>query len=132
MCSALIAFPSTKKLHMSLWHVLTLLSALPLGASLIRAGIRPDAVARLMSKIEDEWRYQADAFAHCEDEKGKRGGKCPDMQKTFGKSCSTVVGAVMRGSDGDHDRVQVYMTAVCNEHTLSNWHRARCYQFKRS
>jgi len=134
------AHHSTKKHRMAHRAVLLALMVAPSHAMLLRsgglkrsraslaAGVRPDAVARLLAKTEDGWKYQA---VKCEEGGGSE-GKCLHAEEAFGKSCITVVDSVMKGSDGDHDRVQEYMADVCHQRVLTSWHQARCNQLQRS
>merc|ERR1740117_1335027 len=45
---------------------------------------------------------------------------------TFGKSCATVVSAVVQGSGGDRKVAKEYMNNVCEQKALAGWHKLRC------
>merc|ERR1719329_1754605 len=45
---------------------------------------------------------------------------------TFGKSCATVVSAVVQGSGGDRNVAKEYMSNVCDQKALAGWHKLRC------
>jgi len=45
---------------------------------------------------------------------------------TFGKSCATVVSAVVQGSGGDRKVAKEYMNNVCDQKALAGWHKLRC------
>merc|ERR1740130_1555232 len=45
---------------------------------------------------------------------------------TFGKSCATVVSAVVQGSGGDRNVAKEDMNNVCDQKALAGWHKLRC------
>lgn len=97
------------------------------GQSFLGNGMQPEVVARTLSNVEDEWKAQAAVFAECDTTSGLPGASivnCADAPASFGKSCSTVVGAIIQGSGGDKDVAKEYMDDVCKD-TLG-WHQTQC------
>jgi len=81
-------------------------------------GMQPEVVARTLSNVEDEWKAQAAVFAECNSTSGLEGTTivdCADAPTSFGKSCGTVVSAIIQGSGGDRDVAKEYMADVCAE-----------------
>jgi len=93
-------------------------------------GMQPEVVARTLSSVQDEWKAQADVFAECDSTSGLPGASivnCADAPSSFGKSCSTVVGAIVQGSGGDKDVAKEYMSDVCSQSSMSGWHQSQCH-----
>jgi hypothetical protein len=93
-------------------------------------GMRPEVVAQTLSNVEDEWKAQAAVFAECNSTSGLEGASivnCEDAPSSFGKSCSTVVGAIVQGSGGDRDVAKEYMVDVCSQKAISGWHQQQCH-----
>jgi len=99
------------------------------GKAFLGNGMQPEVVARTLSSVEDEWKAQAAVFAECDSTSG--GGSsivnCADAPSSFGKSCATVVGAIIQGSGGDKDVAKEYMVDVCSQKAISGWHQAQCH-----
>jgi len=91
-------------------------------ASILRGGesMRPDVVAGVLARVEDEWRTQAAAFTEGSASEAKT------APGAFSKSCATVVSAVIQGSGGDRSIAKEYMSNVCNQKVLASWHKLRC------
>lgn len=86
--------------------------------------MRPEAVARILARVEDEWKEQATAFTECNATVAKTG--CKSAPDSFRKSCATVVSAVVQGSAGKREVASEYMANVCQQKALANWQRIRC------
>merc|ERR1719498_93957 len=98
--------------------------------SFLGNGMQPQVVARTLSNVEDEWKAQAAVFAECNSTAGLPGAtivNCADAPTSFGKSCSTVVSAIIQGSGGDKDVAKEYMADVCSQKTISGWHQEQCH-----
>lgn len=102
--------------------------------SFLASDMQPEVVARTLVKVEDEWRSQAASFAECNAtlSAGSDISECNSAPDAFSKSCSTVVGAVVKASSGDRSHVKEYMGVVCGEVELSGWHQARCAELATS
>merc|ERR1711862_918168 len=48
------------------------------------------------------------------------------MGEKFSKSCSTVVGAIIQGSDGNAKDAKEYMVDVCSQTSMTTWRRDAC------
>merc|ERR1719410_2538474 len=62
------------------------------------------------------------AFGECD---GSTSG-CSDGFKAFEASCENLAVAIVKGSSGDRSDVSEYMSDVCAEDVLQDWHRDRC------
>jgi len=111
--------------------VLPLSAAIVLrGQTFLGSGMQPEVVARTLSSVQDEWKAQADVFAECNGTSGLPGASivnCADAPSSFGKSCDTVVNAIVQGSGGDKDVAKEYMEDVCSQKTMSGWHQNQCH-----
>lgn len=99
------------------------------GQSVLENGMQPEVVARTLSNVQDEWRAQADVFAECSATSNLPGASivnCADAPSSFGKSCGTVVTAIIQGSGGDKDVAKEYMADVCTQKSMSGWHQNQC------
>lgn len=95
--------------------------------------LQPEIVAHTLLKVEDEWRAQASSFAECNATLlAGDSSDCNSASNAFLKSCSTVVEAVVKSSNGDRSHVQEYMGIVCGEVELSGWHQERCSELSQS
>merc|ERR1719473_271866 len=111
--------------------VLALAAALPASSvltfggharSFLGNGMQPEVVARTLSHVEEEWKAQAAVFAECNSTSGLEGAtivNCNDAPASFGKSCGTVVSAIVQGSGGDRDVAKEYMVDVCSQRIIS-------------
>jgi hypothetical protein len=98
-------------------------------------GMQPEIVAKTLSNVEDEWRAQAAVFVECDGTKGLPGAtivNCADAPESFGKSCGTVVNAIIQGSGGDKDVAKEYMADVCSQSAISGWHQLQCHSLATS
>mmetsp|Transcript_138291 Transcript_138291/g.240661 ORF Transcript_138291/g.240661 Transcript_138291/m.240661 type:complete len:340 (-) Transcript_138291:40-1059(-) len=96
--------------------------------SFLGNGMQPEVVARTLASVEEEWKAQAGVFVEC-NATGNDGDSivnCGDAPKSFAKSCSTVVLAVVQGSGGDRDVTKEYMGDVCTQVALNSWHKEGC------
>lgn len=94
----------------------------------LSAGMQPEVVAHTLINVEQEWKAQAAIFVECSGA-GKEGDAfvdCSDAPKSFARSCTTIVSAVVRGSGGSKDVVKEYMDDVCGQSALSGWQRDGC------
>lgn len=96
----------------------------------LAAGLQPETVARTLAQVEDDWKTQAATFTECNAH--SEAMACRSTQQSFGKSCTTVVNAIVRGSSGDQDRISQYMDEVCAQKSLAAWHRGRCVDLQRA
>jgi len=112
----------------ALTFALSAASATALGAfrsnAFLSSDMRPDMVAKSLQAVEGEWMAQAHVAAECQTQGALR--VCEEAPRAFHKSCSTVVRAVMMGSQGDSIKVSEYMTSVCSQKTISGWHQSVC------
>lgn len=93
-------------------------------------GMQPEVVARTLSHVEDEWKAQAAVFADCHNTAGLEGASivnCNDAPGSFGKSCKTVVSAIIQGSGGDKAVTKEYMNDVCSQPAITGWHQVQCH-----
>merc|ERR1719330_2202489 len=51
---------------------------------------------------------------------------CAEGFKAFEASCENLAVAIVQGSSGDRSVVSEYMSDVCAEDVLQDWHRDRC------
>jgi hypothetical protein len=87
--------------------------------------MRPEVVAATLAHVEDDWKAEAAVFTmECNSTDGNT--DCKGAPGAFGKSCATVVAAVVQGSGGDRVVAREYMTNVCGQNALSGWHKQRC------
>lgn len=123
-------------MSMNLILVLALAASSPSSAAILGKkaflgnGMQPEVVARTLSNVEDEWKAQAAVFAECNMTTGLEGAtivNCADAPSSFGKSCNTVVNAIVQGSGGDRDVTKEYMADVCSQHSISGWHQQQCH-----
>jgi len=107
-----------------------LVLATPIDAANMRSSssladqMRPEIVAKTLASVEDEWKQQAVVFSQCDATKTKE--NCKDVPGAFGKSCATVISAVVQGSGGDRAVAKEYMAKVCSQKVLLGWHKLRC------
>jgi hypothetical protein len=87
----------------------------------LAAAMQPEAVARTLAKVEDSWKSQAAEYNAC--------NKCAGPATAFGKSCSTVLRAVVTASGGDKAVAASYMSDVCEQPVLEGWKQERCRSF---
>merc|ERR1719310_24055 len=100
------------------------------GRAFLGNGMQPAVVARTLSTVEDEWKAQAAVFAECNSTSGLPGSalvNCADAPSSFGKSCGTVVRAIVQGSGGDRAVAKEYMTDVCSQGIIKGWHQQQCH-----
>jgi len=104
--------------------VIACLLAAPVGAVVLRGGeaeqMRPEVVASTLAHVQDDWKAEAVMFTTEDTASGKA------APATFGKSCATVVSAVVQGSGGDRNVAKEYMNNVCDQKALAGWHKLRC------
>jgi len=104
--------------------VIALLLAAPAGSVVLRGGnaeqMRPEVVASTLAHVQDDWKAEAVTFTTEDTASGKA------APATFGKSCATVVSAVVQGSGGDRKVAKEYMSNVCEQKSLAGWHKLRC------
>jgi len=117
----------------SLAVVFGVLAMLPAASAYARKNflatdMQPEVVARTLQNVQEEWKAQAALFAECNStsEGSSALVDCSDAPKSFAKSCSTVVKAVVSGSSGDKNVVQEYMTDVCGQSQMQGWHQTYC------
>lgn len=98
-----------------------------LGSNL-RAGMRPEIVAKSLAKVEDEWKAQFRLYVECNATANSQdeAKKCSAAPKAFERSCDTIVSAVVKASNGDHSVVREYMDDICAEPELKGWRQGRC------
>lgn len=87
----------------------------------LSAAMQPEVVAKSLSKVEEAWKAQAVEFSNCH--------QCPGPAAAFGKSCSTVMRAVVQASAGDRAVASDYMGDVCSQPVLAGWKQDRCKKF---
>jgi len=91
----------------------------------LSASMQPEVVARTLAHVEDEWKAQAAIFAECTSTEDSI-VDCAETPESFGKSCATVVHAIVQGSGGDPDVTKEYMNDVCAQKIITDWHRTSC------
>jgi len=96
--------------------------------SFLRAGMRPEIVARSLVKVEDEWRSQFRLYVECNATASSRADaeKCEAAPRAFEHACGTIVSAVVQASSGDHRVVREYMDDICSQPELKGWRAGRC------
>jgi colicin import membrane protein len=90
--------------------------------------MQPEAVARTLAKVEDQWHAQALQFNECNATAASQqdAETCTDAEVAFKKSCTTVVRAVVQASGGDRAVVGEYMQDVCSQPELKGRKQQRC------
>jgi hypothetical protein len=99
------------------------------GRAFLGSSMQPEVVAKTLISIEEEWRAQAALFSQCNSTGSMDGGTivdCQDAPNSFGKSCRTVVAAIVQGSDGDNAVAKEYMSDVCGQTVMLDWHKQHC------
>jgi len=98
------------------------------GRNFLGTNMRPDVVANTLMNVEEEWRAQAAIFSQCNSTGYDGVGivHCQDAPNSFGKSCGTVVSAIVQGSDGDRNVAKEYMSDVCSQASVTGWHKQHC------
>jgi hypothetical protein len=96
--------------------------------SFLSAEMQPEVVAKTLSRVQDEWRLQAQVFTQCELTESPENAikDCDDTPSEFVKSCSIVVDAVVKGSSGNPEVMKEYMGDVCSQTTMAAWHQTSC------
>eukprot|EP00929_Paragymnodinium_shiwhaense_P051240 TRINITY_DN2579_c0_g1_i1.p2 TRINITY_DN2579_c0_g1~~TRINITY_DN2579_c0_g1_i1.p2 ORF type:complete len:294 (-),score=133.79 TRINITY_DN2579_c0_g1_i1:142-960(-) len=96
-------------------------------AAFLSVQMRPDAAAKSLVAVEDEWQAEAQIFANCEAHGTQEAlNECVQASHSFKKSCDTVVTAIMQGSSGQKSDVKEYLADVCGQSILKTWHKERC------
>jgi len=92
--------------------------------------LQPGVVAHTLSRVEEDWKDMAIAFAECNQTSAELSDvDCSRAPNAFQKSCSTVVNSVFQASTGDRDIVQQYMSEVCEQDELKGWKQDHCRSF---
>lgn len=104
------------------------------GTQFLAAKLQPEATARALVPVEDEWSQQAQMYADCVEQQESSNATadvaaCDAAPQAFGRSCDTVVKAVVRGSSGDQEAVHQYLDEVCGQDALSGWKKGYCQWF---
>jgi len=92
------------------------------------AGMQPELVAHTIIEVEEEWKAQTALFAQCNATHAVNVSfsECSGVPASFGKSCDTVVNAVVEGSIGNRDKAKEYMADVCSQSIIKDWHKEKC------
>lgn len=98
------------------------------GVLSVAGTMQPEAVARTLAKVEEQWQAQALQFNECNSTAAgpEDAEKCAEPANAFQKSCSTVAEAVVKASNGDRAVVGEYMADVCGQPELQGRQRVRC------
>jgi hypothetical protein len=97
------------------------------GRNFLGASMQPEVVAKTLLSVEDEWKEQAASFLKCELSKNDvASDECGSAPQSFSKSCEVVVGAIVKGSDGDTEVTKEYMIDVCSQPAMTSWRRDTC------
>mmetsp|Transcript_20626 Transcript_20626/g.33264 ORF Transcript_20626/g.33264 Transcript_20626/m.33264 type:complete len:342 (-) Transcript_20626:84-1109(-) len=97
------------------------------GRNFLGASMQPEVVAKTLLSVEDEWKDQAASFLKCELSKNDvASDECGSAPQSFSKSCEVVVGAIVKGSDGDTEVTKEYMIDVCSQPAMTSWRRDTC------
>jgi len=88
--------------------------------------MRPEVVAHVLAKVEQQWKEQVVAFYACTAQEGNETAACNTAPKAFQKSCFTVMTSAVQASSGDKDAVGEYFNDVCHESELRGWRQDRC------
>jgi len=96
--------------------------------SFLRAGMRPEIVARTLAKVEDEWKSQFRLYVECNATASSvaDAAKCEAAPRAFEHACGTIVSAVVQASNGDNRVVREYMDDICSQPELKGWRAGRC------
>jgi hypothetical protein len=94
----------------------------------MKSDMQPGVVAHSLVKVEDEWTAQSQMFAECNATAttGAELEECAAAPRAFEKACSTVMNAVVQGSNGAKEDVAEYMNTVCSEDVLKGWRAGSC------
>lgn len=100
----------------------------------LAANLQPEATARALVPVEDEWSKQAQLYADCVEQQENLNATdsmaaCEVAPQAFGRSCDTVVKAVVQGSSGDQEAVHQYLDEVCGQRALTGWKKGYCNWF---
>jgi len=111
--------------------VLTVVSALhdrQSSGAIVGGEMQPLAVAKTLLHVEEDWKTQAQTFIECELSESKEDviKDCDDTPPAFSRSCSSVVGAIVQGSQGDPNVMAEYMTDICKQDVMGTWHQSGC------
>merc|ERR1719460_1779720 len=91
------------------------------GRNFLGVGMQPELVAKTLSTVEQEWKDQAAHFIECELQEST--SHCDSTPKSFHRSCETVVGAIVKASNGETDVTKEYMVDICSQSSLTAWRR---------
>jgi len=91
----------------------------------LSGGMQPDKAAITLIRVEEEWQSFAKSSVECHA-KDVNFQNCQQAKSSFGKSCGTVLDAIVQGSSGDQNKVKTYMDNVCAEPALQGWHQKLC------
>lgn len=88
--------------------------------------MNPEAVAHTLVEVEDKWMQQATEFAGCNASDATYGSCKDGTMGEFVKSCTTVVRAIVEGSNGDKSDVKEYLNDICGQGELQGWKSDLC------
>lgn len=98
------------------------------GRGFLSNGMQPEVVAKTLASVEEEWKAETALFVECSTKGLERDSivDCEDAPKSFAKSCSKVLSAVVQGSSGDRDVAKEYMADVCEQPVLTDEYKNGC------
>lgn len=98
------------------------------GRGFLSADMQPEAVAKTLARVEEEWKNTAWSYLECEQsESGDDAIRdCDSTPSSFSESCKTVVSAIVKGSSGDPKVMKEYMVDVCKQDNMGDWHQSGC------
>merc|ERR1719235_3131956 len=97
--------------------------------------MNPEAVAHILSSVEEKWITEAVAFVKCTSCTGNATSCTTDTScqddtlGVFKKSCQPVVKSLLQGSDGDKSNVAEYLQDVCGQEELHGLKKSLCNNF---
>lgn len=100
--------------------------------SLDASVMQPDVVAGTLAQVERNWRNEVVAFLECNASQPASQGRCAGPKQAFMRSCSSIMGAVVKASAGDRSQVKEYMQDVCGESVLEGFWKNNCLSFASS
>lgn len=100
--------------------------------SLDASVMQPDVVAGTLAQVERNWRNEVVAFLECNASQPASQGRCAGPKQAFMRSCSSIMGAVVKASAGERSEVKEYMNDVCGQSVLEGIWKNSCLSFASS
>lgn len=91
--------------------------------------MQPEVVAHTLMEVESKWKNEITAFLECNSSSPKKPSLCAMPERVFQRSCTSVMGVVVKASAGERSVVKEYMQNVCGEPVLQAWAKDSCLSF---